>query len=208
MCVCVCVCTLARARVHTCLLMQHVPWCAYGNQKTTREIWFSPSTVWIRGLDPGCELWQQRPLSTEPSHWPQSFFVLFVFWDGVLASHESIILLPVQSIGLKFIYFFFWRQSLTRPRLALYVLCSQGWSQTADPLVSTTQVLGIQVCAPSPVERNLFCVTAVCQGLTKCSGLNASFKPHELLWGKNTNASWWHCEGSVVSNRGRCIRSQ
>lgn len=43
--------------------------------------WFFPSTVWVPGIRTQIfQIWQQAPLSTEPSHWlPLSFSMTFSF---------------------------------------------------------------------------------------------------------------------------------
>lgn len=134
-------------------------------------------------------------------------FVLSVFWDRVFASHESIILLPLWGTRIEIYIFSRDKVSLT-PDWPWMCYVVKDDLRLLFLLSPPPKCWGYRRAAPTPVERNLFYVRALCQGLTKCSGLNASFKPHEPLWGKNSYISWWHYEGSVVSNSGRRIRSQ
>ena len=49
-----------------------MPWYISGDQRTTYESWFSPSTLQVPGNSMGREAWQQAPLPSVPPSCPQS----------------------------------------------------------------------------------------------------------------------------------------
>jgi hypothetical protein len=76
------------------------------------------------------------------------FSSLAVYTFGIISKRTFT---PASLCCYLFILFLFYEKSLVYPKMALNSLCNQPRLWIPNPLVSTSQALGLQVCAPTPV---------------------------------------------------------
>jgi hypothetical protein len=67
------------------------PWCTYGDQREIWGSWICPFTMWISGLNSGCQGWWQALWPMEPPHWHPIVFIHLSLAGNLVWFHNSIV---------------------------------------------------------------------------------------------------------------------